>query len=274
MISDFITQVKTRGIARTNHYEVVIPFPSQNSTAQRLANLFCDTVTLPGLNIATTPSNIYGESREMPYNRNFEPVQMSFYVDSGLELKTQFDSWMENIVNPNTRAIGYYKDYIAPVHIYVKTIDGQAPYMITLHEAYPKTVNSITLDTASRDIMKMSITLQYKFWTYISIPMQSSSSQVRLANRLQMVPSLGGGFPLPGSSSQDPSQVNTGFGFSNDSDFLSDSNFQAYDTFDAPTDSNPRLSRSVDSIQSIRDATFRAQLLAQSDIGSGDEFDF
>ena len=194
MISDFITQVKTRGIARTNHYEVVIPFPSQNSIAQRLANLFCDTVTLPGLNIATTPSTVYGEAREMPYNRMFEPVQMSFYVDAGLELKTQFDSWMENIINPNTRAIGYYKDYIAPVHIYVKTIDDQAPYMITLHEAYPKTVNSITLDTASRDIMKMSITLQYKFWTYVSIPMQSSSAQVRPANRLQMVPSLGSGF--------------------------------------------------------------------------------
>lgn len=170
MIENFITQIKTRGLARTNRYEVKIPFPQLNpsSNIKRVASLFCDAVTLPGANISTTQMKTYGESRDMPYEKIYDPVTMSFYVDSGMEVKRAFEDWMELIFNTNTRAIGYYNTYVRDVDIYVKTVDGSVPYKVTLHEAYPKTINAIQLDTNGKDIMKMTLTMQYKYWTSVT----------------------------------------------------------------------------------------------------------
>lgn len=163
MINQFINEVKNRGLARVNRYEVVIVFPTAPGTV-RVANLFCDAVTLPGANISTTPARVFGETREMPYEKIYDPVTMSFYIDSDLEIKKAFEEWMEMIFNTKTRTLGYYRDYTRPVEIYVKGLSDESPYKLTLHEAYPKTINSIQLDANGKEVMKMTLTMQYKYW--------------------------------------------------------------------------------------------------------------
>lgn len=166
MISNFISQVKHRGLARTNRYDVIVIFPYKNATTETMtvASLFCDSVNLPGANISTNPQRVFGEPREMPYEKIYDPVTLSFYVDSGMEIKTAFDDWMNMVVDTDKRTIGYYRDFTSLVHIYVRTVNNQAPYMCTLYEAYPKTINAIQLDSSSRDVMKLSVTMQYKYW--------------------------------------------------------------------------------------------------------------
>lgn len=185
MIKDFISQVKSRGLARTNRYEVVITFPnSVGGGIRAIANLFCDSVTLPGCNIATTPMRTFGEIREMPYERMYDSVTMSFYVDADMRIKKAFQGWMDLIHNPDTRTMGYYNDYTRPVQIYVTNVDDTTPYMLTLFEAYPKTINSHQLDTASREVMKMTLTMQYKYW---------NSNVISVAVPEQDIPVVGSG---------------------------------------------------------------------------------
>ena len=169
MITQFISQIRSRGLARTNRYEVAIPFPLTGTypidgSAARVTNLFCDAVQIPGLNIASTPHRIFGESREMPYERNFEPITMSFYVDSGMVVKSAFDKWIAMIINPFTRTIGYYNDYKRDISIFIETVDGQRAMQVVLYEAYPKSVGAIQLDATSKDVMRLSVTWQYKNW--------------------------------------------------------------------------------------------------------------
>lgn len=165
-ISDFIKRVRERGLLRSNRYDVVIPFPTTNDTdVMQTATLFCDSVSLPGINISSTPARVFGESTEMPYERTFEPVQLSFYCDTNLIIKQAFESWVDLIVNPQTRAINYYNNYIKDIEIYVQTVDEQSVQVIKLHDAYPKTIQSIQMDAGSRELMKMNVTLQYKYWT-------------------------------------------------------------------------------------------------------------
>lgn len=202
MIDKFISQVKTRGIAKTNRYEVIIPFPRNSNfpippDMMELGNLFCDQVNLPGINVATTAMRTFGEVREMPYEKMFEPVTFSFYVDTDMQLKMAFDKWMALISNPIDRTIGYYNDYVKDIDIYVKTVGDQSPYMITLYEAYPKAVQSIQLDSGGKEIMKMTVTMQYKYW--YSRELQSSTSA---------------GKPLPSTPAiRDRQSVNTGTGY-------------------------------------------------------------
>lgn len=170
----FITQIKTRGIARTNRYRVFIPFIGANnfnssgSSNMELAQLFCESTTLPGLNIATDPARSFGEVREMPYEPMYDPVSMTFYMDADMHLKNAFDGWMSRVIDPFTRTIQYYRSYTTDIEIYVDNVDGKSPYMIKLFEAYPKTVGSVQLAAESRDIMKLPVVFQYKYWRRFS----------------------------------------------------------------------------------------------------------
>jgi len=213
-IQKFTSQVKSLGLARTNRYEAVIPFPTTaaNRDVVEVANLFCDTISLPGINIATTTQRFYGETREMPYERDFEPVTLSFYVDSSMKIRTAFDRWMNMIVDPETRAIGYYNDYVRDMDIYVKTVSDESPFRIRLYEVFPKTIQTIQLDTSSRDIMKLQVTLQYKYWKSFNMNVQGAMNSGSLQS-----------FPR---SSYDPLSFITGTG----------TPYGVFDVFGNPTD--------------------------------------
>lgn len=203
MIADFISQVRTRGLARTNRYEVIIPLPG--SDEQNLARLFCEQVTLPGVSLATTPSRFYGDTREMPYERLFDPVSMTFYVDSAMKLKSAFDDWMSTIVNPTTRTIQYYRDYVRPVYITVLDVSEQPVHMVTLYEAYPKAIQAVNLESAGRDIMRLTVNMQYKYWEPLKIEQQPAVlSRESLSDRQGVV--TGSGYTLSTILSNDQVQ--------------------------------------------------------------------
>lgn len=171
----FKEEVRKKGLARTNRYEVLIPrFPNVGN-APRLITLFCDAANLPGMNIGTTAQRFYGEAWEMPYERMFDPVTLSFYMDSSMTIKYGFDQWQSQIIDPVTRTINYYDNYVQDIDIKILNIDeNQSPYGVRLYEAYPKTVNSINLDAASRDVMKLQVSIQYRYWR----PLASATASV------------------------------------------------------------------------------------------------
>ena len=202
-LNDFIALTK-QGLMRTNRYEVVVPFPKGGTGLMKKATLFCDSVTIPGVNVASTQSRVFGEAREMPYERTFEPVQLSFYCDLELEIKKAFESWINLIINPQTRIISYYASYIKDVKIYIQTPNDSATQVITLYEAYPKTLQSIQMDAGGKDLMKMNVTLQYKYWTSESTTITPDSNNL----------SIESGSPSKISSSEtgDPAGTTTGTG--------------------------------------------------------------
>jgi hypothetical protein len=166
-LNDFISQVKSEGIMRNNRYIVTMPIPnSVGFTGDiRKVLLFCDSIALPGVSLSTTPARTYGELREMPYEKLFSSVPMSFYVDNSMHVKQLFDKWQGAVQDPNSRNINYYRDYITNIDIDVLDIFDNTRYQVTLHEAYPKEIGSIQMDYSNRDVMKLGITMNYKYWT-------------------------------------------------------------------------------------------------------------
>lgn len=159
-LNDFISEVKQSGLMRTARYTVIIP-TAQNST---LLSMYCDQVQLPGLNYNTVANASYGETREVPYGRLFDNLSLSFYVDNEMIIKKFFDDWMYTVQDPNDRSFNYYKNYIKDIQIQVEDTESNTKYSIMLHECYPKTIGSIQLDYASKDVMKLNVTLAYKYW--------------------------------------------------------------------------------------------------------------
>jgi hypothetical protein len=163
MIRDFITQVKQDGMSRTNRYRVVFSPPNNvNSDSLQKVLLFCDQIQLPGLTYATNPVRTFGELRESPYDRLYDTCNISFYVDTDLRVKRLFDSWINSIQNPVSRHFNYYKDYTTDLSIEVQDVQDMTRYKLELFECYPKSIGSTQLDYSSKEIMKLSVVMQYR----------------------------------------------------------------------------------------------------------------
>ena len=170
-IRQFVASVKKEGLALSNRFSARVGLPKTlqgrgytPETSKKLF-LYCDTATLPGIAYSTTAARTYGEIREMPYERTFDPVVLTFYIDNSFIVKGFFEDWQNSIQNNVTREIQFYDNYTTLVDIFVYDVANNSRYLCRLHEAYPKIVAPIQLDYASKDVMKLNVTMQYKYWT-------------------------------------------------------------------------------------------------------------
>jgi hypothetical protein len=167
-IKEFTAAVKSNGLARANRYAVVLNLPKSmlgfNAKTVEKAVLFCDQIQLPGVNFSTSQNRSFGEFRETPYEKLYEHINMSFYMDKDMQVKVLFDQWHSNIYNPTTRTFNYYDQYTSDITIEVQDGAGKPTYWVTLHECYPKSIGAVQLDYASKDIMKLSVSMAYKWY--------------------------------------------------------------------------------------------------------------
>lgn len=174
-LKDFTAQM-TKGLARTNRFFVKMPGDDND----QMIGMFCENVQLPGSTMLTTPSKIFGEAREIAYERQYEPINMSFYVDSQFRVKEFFDKWHDSIFDPYTRAGNYYTKYVRPMEIWVHNTEDKRTYAIALEECYPKSIGAIQMDYGSKEIMKLQVTMQFKYWR--AIAGEAAASESALAN--------------------------------------------------------------------------------------------
>jgi len=165
-LQNFIAVVKTEGLMRSSRYAVSMRLPKSipNNPDMRKILLFCSDITIPGVTIATNQLRIHGEVREAPNEKIFDNANMTFYVDNNMEVKDFFDSWVESIQHPVTRNFNYYDQYTTEIMIDVEDLTDRKRYQIIMYEAYPKNVGQIQVGYDQKEVMKLSVSMNYKYW--------------------------------------------------------------------------------------------------------------
>ena len=185
------------GYAQPNRYEVLIIGP-QNLGGGGLENAYrnlprqsnvrnislrCESVNLPGRNLATSPdSNIYGPVRDIVEGVTYaEDITCVFQSSSGLDERVFFENWQKQAFNEQTWNIGYYKDYIGALEIYLLDKNDQRRYGLKIWEAYPKTIGPVALGYAANDqIIKTSVSFSWRYWTSLDINQQAPNLTDRI----------------------------------------------------------------------------------------------
>ena len=91
-IKEFVASVKNNGLSRTNRYAVMFTnIPWAEGQLLRNTTMLCEQVQLPGTNFNTNETRTFGEIRKAPYERLYEDINMSFYVDKEMKNKIMFD---------------------------------------------------------------------------------------------------------------------------------------------------------------------------------------
>ena len=202
------------GHAQPNRYEVMIfpppPFANLDDTISPLNEnydsslgtasvsavpkrdiaeiaLRCESVTLPGRNLSSTPdTNIHGPLREVVNNVNYaDSVNMVFQASSDLKERVLFEKWQYAAFNPRTWNVGYYNDYVGSVFIYLLDKQDQRRYGLKLWEAFPKSIGATELSYASNnEMIKLSVTMNFRYWTTLDITQETPSLSDRIGQTI------------------------------------------------------------------------------------------
>lgn len=161
-LNNFISLVRTKGLLTSAHFYVFIPNIGENLESKNMM-MMCDSTVIPGMNLMTADTRIFGEATEMPHSIIYAPLTLSFYVDRDLIAKRALDRWMNSVFDRDTRTVGFYDDYTRDVDVFLTDKTGETVYCIRLHEAYPKNVNDIHLSYTGDSVLKVDVTLAYKW---------------------------------------------------------------------------------------------------------------
>jgi len=174
------------GISRPHRYEVTLFPPTGNSGSKGLgSNVFskimgealgdgtvratglkCESISFPGRSMDTSEdTNIYGPSRKIVNGFTFADVSAIFQCSSDMKEKKYFETWQRLSFNPQTFAIGYYKDYVGSVDIHALDEQNNKRYGVKLIEAFPVSINEQALSYAvGASYQTVGINFQYRYW--------------------------------------------------------------------------------------------------------------
>jgi len=169
-LKEFISQIRD-GVARPNHFSVELTLPEaisgDNFTKSKMNKimLFCEQAQLPGVSYSTSQVRSFGEFKEVPYEKLYEPISLTFYMDSDLIVKRLFDTWINAIQSTESRTYSYPKRYVTDkITIFVHDVENNKKYQCSLHQCFPKAVSPIQLDYNAKDVMRLQVQFSYKYF--------------------------------------------------------------------------------------------------------------
>ena len=180
-ITNFLAELNKNGAALPSRYEVlIIPHklhPDRNFA--RDVSMRVESIEMPGRAVNTSlDANRYGIAPQIVDGITFGGIiNLTVQTSRDLRERVFFQSWQELSWNTATWNVGYYEDYIGTIEIYLLDINNIRQYGVKINECYPKEVTAVSLSyTQATDIIKTSITMQYKYWETLDITNQPANT--------------------------------------------------------------------------------------------------
>lgn len=198
--SEFIQQLKNRGLASSNLFLVYFAIPpgffndnsssmsstftlqdfggDQNAITRYMA-LYCEEAQIPGIQILTGDNRLQSFVTKMPYQKEWTDLTLTFKCDQDMFQKKFFDRWTEKIVKTSNGDLGYKNDYQTTVVItqFKKSLTGFRTansvetdltgelipvYVTSLVNAFPISVGDVQYShSAKDDFVKVNITFTF-----------------------------------------------------------------------------------------------------------------
>ena len=153
------------GTARGNRYRIIL----DRGDGDKL-NILCDSVTLPGRQIATSDYMTTMKSYKKPYAFLNEDVTVSFILTNDWYSWNYLKTWQSLVINDIDEQLGVYtvntKDiYTRQVTIEHLNQNDEVTKVITLYAAYPTSLSSMELSNSNENqVLRCTAVLSYDNW--------------------------------------------------------------------------------------------------------------
>ena len=155
------------GLAQSNRFQVILPQVAGSPLNINDLNILCKEASLPGRQMTSVERTIGLHQQKVAWGYATTDTNLTFHLLNDYGVRKHFELWQNLVVDQNTFEVGYYNDYVKPVTIYQLDKNGNKKYGVQLLEAYPTTMNSITLNNTQDEVVELSVSLSYKNWKKI-----------------------------------------------------------------------------------------------------------
>lgn len=176
------------GLAKQCRYLArIIPVGTNNLLTTKLnynymfrdLSYLCDSTELPGRSFEVFETRYYGPNLALPYNTKYtQEISMSFMTRAEGYERQLFDDWL-GVINPvNNFNFEYAENYYCRIDLYQfsefpmtrsarlgKPTAPKVQYMWSLHNAWPSTVSPQPVTWADNDVLRLSVSFIYQYWT-------------------------------------------------------------------------------------------------------------
>jgi hypothetical protein len=114
------------GLAKTNRFKVLIVIPTilqrfsiretRNDFMETLS-LLCETAELPGKTLQTADVKVYGPTYKVPYQKQFQDINLTFLCSNRGTERDIFDRWIEEIMPSSTSNLRFRSNYLTSIKI-------------------------------------------------------------------------------------------------------------------------------------------------------------
>lgn len=170
-LESFISYSRSLNWARSNRFEIIITPPAKligdwgNENLKRFS-IMVEDAAMPGRSMETAKLRIHGnyEQRVRAVDYFGEAINFTFYVDDTWDIKRFFQEWQDEMIDWNTRVVGFYDDYIGTIEIIALSVDEQVRHSITLLEAFPRSFQLIQVAQGSSAVQRLVVAIAFKRW--------------------------------------------------------------------------------------------------------------
>lgn len=209
-LRQFQAEIRRRGLAKPNRFEVEINVPPALLSSQlsandtRIISMFCETANLPTRNIGVRQQKIYGPAYQRPYNTEYggEGISLGFLLDTKMDVKAFFDRWMNKIVNPLEYYVNYPDTYATKILIHQLDSKNNRTYSVILEDAFPRNIALLDLNQSTQNqFHRLNVTFVYRKWTPVH-RILDTIEQTTLSSPISALQATNSTVPVPGGIPQ------------------------------------------------------------------------
>ena len=162
------------GPVKKNRFSVEVTPPSsmRSSIHTDTVNFLAKAVSFPSKTLAGTDFRYAGKyTIKVPYETTYEAVAITLLNTGQYSPRIFWNDWFNHIQNNNSKNMQYYEKYVGTVVIshYLddeEEINPTKPaYSVTLHDAWPITMNAIEMSWENAEVMDFQVDINYTHWT-------------------------------------------------------------------------------------------------------------
>ena len=174
-VSNFMARVdKLGGPVKKNRFSVEVTPPSSmvSSITGTSVDFLAKAVSFPAKTLAGTEFRYAGKYNiKVPYETTYEPVAITMMNTGNYAPRKFWNNWFNHIQNNNSKNMQYYDKFVGSVTISHYLDDEEsinptkAAHRVTLHNAWPITMNAIEMTWENAEVMDFQIDINYEWWT-------------------------------------------------------------------------------------------------------------
>ncbi len=139
---------------------------SSNPALSRYLGLQCETAELPGKSLITADAKIYGPTYKVPYQTQYNEMNLTFVCTNDFYERKLFDRWIESIMPTDTNNLRFAKDndtrYMSNIKViqyddFIKQI-----YAVELIDAFPIGVSAQAVNWSEDGFHRLSVQFTYQ----------------------------------------------------------------------------------------------------------------